>query len=101
MDELGEVDAGFTDRWMRSTGIRLSEAVGLSDVPGTTFCARRASSSFFVNLGTSIASRILWSQMSLHAKEAVGKHSQGSQIVGSSSFVIRTLAFLGGKLSIG
>ena len=54
---VDEVDAGFTDRWMRRTGTRSSEAVGFSEVPGITFCSLRASSSFFVNLGVSMASR--------------------------------------------
>lgn len=59
VDELvDEVDAGFTDRWMRRTGTRLSETVGFSGVPGTTFCSLRASSSFFMNFGILIASRI-------------------------------------------
>ncbi len=89
---------GFTDRWMRRTGMRLSGAVGFSDVPGTGFCARRASRSFFLNLGTSRRSRVLLRQMSLWAKDAEGKHSQGLQIVGSSSFATLTFAFFGGKL---
>lgn len=78
--------------------MRSSGAVGFSDVPGTGFCARRASSSFFLNLGTSRRSRILLSQMLLWAKDARGKHSQGLQIVGSSSFATWTFAFFGGKL---
>jgi hypothetical protein len=88
----------LTDRCTSRTGMRLSEAVGFRGVPGTEFCALRASTSFFLNLGTLRTSRILSSQMSLRAKEAVGKHSQGLQMVGSSSFVIRTFVFLGGKL---
>ena len=87
-EPMDEADVGFTERWMRRTGIRSSETVGFSDVPGTMFCSLRASSSFFVNLGISIEARVLWFQISLHAKEAVGKHSQGLQMVGSSSCAI-------------
>src|SRR6266699_6184774 len=83
---------------MRRTGRRSSGAVGFSDEPGTGFCARRASSSFFLNLGTSRKSRIFLSQILLWAKDARGKHSQGLQIVGSSSVAIWTFAFFGGKL---
>lgn len=96
-DELA-VEVGFTGRWTRRTGTRLSGAVGFSDVPGTGFCARRASRSFFLNLGTSRESRVLLSQMLLWAKDVEGKHSQGLRIVGSSSFAKCTFAFFGGKL---
>ena len=89
---------GFTDRWTRRTGTRLSEAVGFSDVPGTGFEARRASRSFFLNFGTSRKSRVILSQMLLWAKDVEGKHSQGLQMVGSSSFAKCTFAFFGGKL---
>jgi len=78
--------------------MRLSGAVGFSDVPGIGFCARRASSSFFLNLGTSRISRVLLSQMSLRAKDDEGKHSHGLEMVGSVSFAKWTLAFFGGKL---
>jgi len=78
--------------------MRLSGAVGFNDIPGTGFCARRTSSSFFLNLGTPRISRTLLSQMSLRAKDAEGKHSQGLQTVGSSSFAKWTFAFFGGKL---
>jgi len=78
--------------------MRLSGAVGFSDVPGTGFCARRASSSFFLNLGTSRISRVLLSQMSLWAKDDEGKHSHGLEMVGSTSLAMWTLAFFGGKL---
>jgi len=37
--------------------------------------------------------------MSLRAKDAEGKHPQGSEIVGSSSFAMWIFAFFGGKLS--
>lgn len=79
--------------------MRLSGAVGFSDVPGTGFCARRASISFFLNLGTSRISRVFSSQMSHWAKDTEGKHSQGLEIVGSSSFARWIFAFFGGKLS--
>lgn len=91
-------EVGFTDRWMRMTGMRSSGAVGFSDVPGIGFWARRVSSSFFLNLGTWRKSRIFLSQMELWAKDARGKHSQGLQIVGSSSFAMWTFEFFGGKL---
>jgi hypothetical protein len=78
--------------------MRSSGAMGFSDVPGTGFCARRASSSFFLNLGTSRKSRIFLSQILLWANDARGKHSQGLQIVGSSSSATWTFAFFGGKL---
>lgn len=97
MDEPAD-EPGFTDRWMRRTGTRLSGAVGFSDVPGTAFRARRASSSFFLNLGTSRTSRVLLSQISLRANDDEGKHSHGLEMVGSSSFAKWTLAFFGGKL---
>jgi len=78
--------------------MRLSGAVGLSDVPGIVFCARRASISFFLNLGTSRTSRVLLSQMSLWAKDDEGKHSHGLEMVGSMSFAKWTLEIFGGKL---
>lgn len=46
----GEFD-DESDRWIMMIGILLSDEVGLSGVPGTAFCDRLASSSFFLNRG--------------------------------------------------
>lgn len=93
----GEVDEE-SERWISIIGIRLSDGVGFSDVPGTTFCDRLMSSSFFLKRGTWRLSRLSRFQRSEVARDEEGKQVQEAGRLGSLEESMCVLAFFGGKL---
>lgn len=96
-DDDGEFD-DESERWIMIIGILLSDGVGSSGVPGTTFCDRLASSSFFLNRGTCRFLRLSRFHKSEVEREAVGKQVQGAGRLGSRDEETCTFAFFGGKL---